>query len=268
MCQALLPKASGGGRVVALEILVPTPAIRNLIREDKIHQIYSSMQAGQEKLGTQTFNQSLASLYLSRQITLEAAMTASSLKDELNDMIQARRRRRAGRRPGSASRHAGHVQAVGGDGAEVKNCRARARARDVFPSPQPSTLTAKEPNSMPTFAYSGRTRGGENVNGERAADTMDAAVAALRREQILVTRITPAKEKAEATGEEGQARQEGLPEEPRGLRAAVLRHDRRRAAAGAVPRDSGHRRKKTRTSPRPSFRPARTSRAARRWPTR
>src|SRR5258706_4048515 len=67
VCQALLPKAQGGGRVVALEILVPTPAIRNLIREDKIHQIYSSMQAGQEKLGTQTFNQSLATLYLTRQ---------------------------------------------------------------------------------------------------------------------------------------------------------------------------------------------------------
>jgi type IV pilus assembly protein PilC len=47
-----------------------------------------------------------------------------------------------------------------------------------------------------TFAYSGRTRGGETVNGERAADTMDAAVAALRRDQILVTRISPAKDKA------------------------------------------------------------------------
>src|SRR5437870_8559062 len=51
---------------------------------------------------------------------------------------------------------------------------------------------------MPTFAYSGRTRGGQTVNGERAADTMDAAVAALKRDQILVTRITPAKEKADA----------------------------------------------------------------------
>jgi twitching motility protein PilT len=87
VCQALLPKANGQGRMVALEILVPTPAIRNLIREDKVHQIYSSMQAGQEKLGTQTFNQSLASLYLARHVTLEAAMSASSLKDELNDMI-------------------------------------------------------------------------------------------------------------------------------------------------------------------------------------
>jgi twitching motility protein PilT len=87
VCQALLPKSNGEGRVVALEILVPTPAIRNLIREDKIHQIYSSMQAGQEKLGTQTFNQSLATLYMSRQISLDAALAASSLKDELNDMI-------------------------------------------------------------------------------------------------------------------------------------------------------------------------------------
>ena len=75
------------GRVVAQEILMPTPAIRNLIREDKIHQIYSSMQSGQEKLGTQTFNQSLATLYMTRQITLEAAMGASSLKDELEQMI-------------------------------------------------------------------------------------------------------------------------------------------------------------------------------------
>src|SRR6476469_9870426 len=50
---------------------------------------------------------------------------------------------------------------------------------------------------MPTFAYSGRTRAGQTVSGERMADTMDAAVAALRREQILVTRINPTKEKAE-----------------------------------------------------------------------
>jgi twitching motility protein PilT len=86
VCQALLPKV-GGGRVVSLEILVPTPAIRNLIREDKIHQIYSSMQTGQDKAGMQTANQSLASLYLNRQITLETAMAASANRDELQDMI-------------------------------------------------------------------------------------------------------------------------------------------------------------------------------------
>jgi twitching motility protein PilT len=87
VCQALLPKADGKGRVVSLEIMVPTPAIRNLIRDDKVHQIYGAMQAGQEKLGMQTTNQSLASLYMKRLITLETAMGASSLRDELQDMI-------------------------------------------------------------------------------------------------------------------------------------------------------------------------------------
>ena len=86
ICQSLLPKM-GGGRVVSLEILVPTPAIRNLIREDKIHQIYSAMQTGQEKVGMQTANQSIASLYLKKLISLETAIAASSLPDELQEMI-------------------------------------------------------------------------------------------------------------------------------------------------------------------------------------
>jgi twitching motility protein PilT len=72
---------------VSLEILVPTPAIRNLIRDDKVHQIYSAMQAGQEKLGMQTMNQCLATLYMSGHITMETAIAASSLKDELMEMI-------------------------------------------------------------------------------------------------------------------------------------------------------------------------------------
>jgi twitching motility protein PilT len=88
VCQALLPKADGNGRVASLEILVPNPAIRNLIRDDKVHQIYGAMQTGQEKLGMQTANQSLASLYMKRQITMETAMAASSNRDELHDMIQ------------------------------------------------------------------------------------------------------------------------------------------------------------------------------------
>jgi twitching motility protein PilT len=87
VCQALLPRADGKGRVVALEIMVPNPAIRNLIRDDKVHQIYSTMQTGQEKMGMQTMNQCLATLYQKRFITLEAAMAASSLKDELEQMI-------------------------------------------------------------------------------------------------------------------------------------------------------------------------------------
>jgi twitching motility protein PilT len=87
VCQALLPKADGSGRVVSLEIMVPTPAIRNLIRDDKVHQIYSTMQAGQEKLGMQTMNQNLVTLYQKRLITIETAMSASSQKDELEQMI-------------------------------------------------------------------------------------------------------------------------------------------------------------------------------------
>ena len=83
VCQALLPKASGQGRVAALEILVATPAIRNLIRDDKIHQIYGTMQAGQEKFGMQTMNQSLARLVEKKLITRDVAFATSSNRDEL-----------------------------------------------------------------------------------------------------------------------------------------------------------------------------------------
>ncbi|MGH9903189.1 MAG: type IV pilus twitching motility protein PilT [Pyrinomonadaceae bacterium] len=88
LCQALLPRSSGSGRAMALEILVPNAAIRNLIREDKIHQIYSMMQTGQGKHGMQTFNQSIATLYHKRLITLEVAMQRSSNTDELRDLIE------------------------------------------------------------------------------------------------------------------------------------------------------------------------------------
>src|SRR3989454_3775183 len=87
VCQALLPRADGKGRVVSLEIMVPNSAIRNLIREDKVHQIYGAMQSGQEKLGMQTANQSLATLHLKRLITLETAIMSVANKDELQDMI-------------------------------------------------------------------------------------------------------------------------------------------------------------------------------------
>jgi twitching motility protein PilT len=100
MCQALLPKIGGQGRVMAMEILVPNPAVRNLVREDKIHQIYSSMQSGQDKFGMQTFNQSLATLYFQKQITLETALARSSMADELQDMIN---RGQGLRTPGAAT---------------------------------------------------------------------------------------------------------------------------------------------------------------------
>jgi twitching motility protein PilT len=87
LCQALLPRANGKGRAMAMEILVPNAAIRNLIREDKVHQIYSMMQTGQAKYGMQTLNQSLATLYFKKQITLQTALARSSNPDELQEMI-------------------------------------------------------------------------------------------------------------------------------------------------------------------------------------
>ncbi|MCP3959758.1 MAG: type IV pilus twitching motility protein PilT [bacterium] len=87
ICQALLPKASGKGRALTMEILIPNSAIRNLIREDKVHQIYGMMQTGQAKHGMQTFNQSLASLYFKRAITLQTALGRSSIPEELQEMI-------------------------------------------------------------------------------------------------------------------------------------------------------------------------------------
>jgi len=86
LSQQLLPKM-GGGRVLALEVMIPNAAIRNLIREDKVHQIYSLMQVGQTKYGMQTMNQSLAMLYLKKQITLEEAVGRSSDPDELKNII-------------------------------------------------------------------------------------------------------------------------------------------------------------------------------------
>jgi twitching motility protein PilT len=88
--QLLIPRAGGPGRVMAMEVLVPNAAVRNLIREDKIHQIYSQMQVGQVTHGMQTLNQSLYSLYARRLITLEEAMGRSTDQDELRSMIEGK----------------------------------------------------------------------------------------------------------------------------------------------------------------------------------
>ncbi|NMO22962.1 PilT/PilU family type 4a pilus ATPase [Pyxidicoccus fallax] len=87
MSQALVAKAGGPGRVLALEVMVPNPAIRNLIREDKVHQIYSSMQVGQAKYGMQTFNQALAALLLRRIIAQDEAFGRSSDPEELRNIL-------------------------------------------------------------------------------------------------------------------------------------------------------------------------------------
>ncbi|MBI4208123.1 MAG: type IV pilus twitching motility protein PilT [Deltaproteobacteria bacterium] len=86
ICQTLIPRANGKGRVVAAEVMLPNPAIRNLIREQKIHQIYSAMQAGQETHGMITFNQSLLDLYRRGEIAWEEALGHSSEPEELKQM--------------------------------------------------------------------------------------------------------------------------------------------------------------------------------------
>ncbi len=87
LSQNLLPKASGRGRVLALEVMVPNMAIRALIRDDKVHQIYSQMQMGQEKYGMQTMNQSLFMLHHKKLISLDMALARSPEPDELKQMI-------------------------------------------------------------------------------------------------------------------------------------------------------------------------------------
>lgn len=85
--QILLPRAAGTGRVLALEVMIPNAAIRNLIREEKVHQIYSQMQVGQAKFGMQTMNQSLLALYLRREITLDDAVGRSHDPDEFRNLL-------------------------------------------------------------------------------------------------------------------------------------------------------------------------------------
>jgi twitching motility protein PilT len=85
--QALLPTADGSGRVAALEILFPDDAVRNLIRQGKVEQIYSVMQTGSGK-GMQTMEQSLADLTTKRIITLDIALSRSSRPDQLFGLLE------------------------------------------------------------------------------------------------------------------------------------------------------------------------------------
>jgi twitching motility protein PilT len=88
--QLLLPRSDGPGRVVALEVMIPNPAIRNLIREDKVHQLYSAMQVGQDKHAMQTMNQALYVLHEKKLIKLDEAISASSDPDELRNMLEGK----------------------------------------------------------------------------------------------------------------------------------------------------------------------------------
>jgi twitching motility protein PilT len=94
--QQLIPRQDGKGRVLAVEVMIPNPAIRNLIREDKTHQIYSQMQMGQGKFGNQTFNQSFMAHIQAGSISAEQGLEYTSDPDELTNMIQQWRADRAG----------------------------------------------------------------------------------------------------------------------------------------------------------------------------
>jgi twitching motility protein PilT len=87
LSQTLLPRMDGKGRALALEVMVPNTAIRALIRDDKVHQLYSQMQMGQEKYGMQTMNQCLFSLFHTKKISMDDAMSRSPDIEELKEMM-------------------------------------------------------------------------------------------------------------------------------------------------------------------------------------
>ncbi|MBI2890328.1 MAG: type IV pilus twitching motility protein PilT [Nitrospirae bacterium] len=87
MCQTLLPKTGGVGRVMCMELLIPNVAVRNLIREAKIHQIYSQMQLGQAKMGMITLNQSLMGLWQRGLIAIESAYAVTPEPEEFQQMV-------------------------------------------------------------------------------------------------------------------------------------------------------------------------------------
>jgi twitching motility protein PilT len=88
IAQQLIPRKSGNGRVLAVEIFIPNAAIRNLIREDKTHQIYSMMQTGQSKFGMLTMNQSLFELFRKGELSYDDALGKSPVPEELLNMMK------------------------------------------------------------------------------------------------------------------------------------------------------------------------------------
>lgn len=88
LSQRLVPRHEGAGRVLAMEVLILSPAIRNLIREDKLHQVYSMMQTGQAQYGMQTMNQALAHLVNQKAIASELALELTMFPDELYKLFE------------------------------------------------------------------------------------------------------------------------------------------------------------------------------------
>jgi len=94
--QQLIARRDGRGRLLAAEVMIPNAAIRNLIREEKVHQIYSQMQVGQSKFGMQTMSQALIGLVQRNLITPEAALGHATEIEEVRMMLGQQTARRAG----------------------------------------------------------------------------------------------------------------------------------------------------------------------------
>ncbi len=105
--QQLIPRQDGQGRVLACEVLLPNAAIRNLIREDKTHQVYSQMQMGQGKHGMMTLNQSLLGHVASGGLSVETALHKSYDPEELTQMITQMKSDRSAGRPPQRTAHGG-----------------------------------------------------------------------------------------------------------------------------------------------------------------
>ena len=104
--QQLVPRRDGKGRCLAAEVMLPNPAIRNLIREEKVHQLYSQMQVGQSKFGMQTMSQSLVALVQQNLISVEEALGHATELDEMRQMLGVSRPN-SGAAPGQPVRAAG-----------------------------------------------------------------------------------------------------------------------------------------------------------------
>ena len=169
LCQALLPRLRGKGRALAMEVLVPTAAIRNLIRDDKVHQIYSSMQTGRGKSGMQTFNDSLSHLYFTKQVSAETAIQTSPVPEELEDMLERGPAARPARKRAVARRPVREIAGASGksglDRRDAGRCRSAPRASAEREPPRCSQRVSHRASGDP----SRRTRSRGPEDGRSAA---------------------------------------------------------------------------------------------------
>ena len=147
--QQLMPRARGRGRVLVAEVMVCTPAIRAVIRDDKVHQIYGLMQAGQ-KYGMQTMNQALFNAVVSKDIAMEEAMRRSP------------------------------------DQIELSRCSASPWARGVRAS---NDAVEGSTTMATTFVWKGRSPNGEILSGEYQPENKDDLVTYLRKRKIIITSV-------------------------------------------------------------------------------